>query len=641
MGVEELTSLLQNEETLNKLKILLESVKERENDKKLEERVAELEKKLVEKEKELEIKNREAERLRKFVETIFWSVPKPICIYFLDKNGKLRYFNEYVLKLFNKKKEDVIGFAPSEIFYAPDGKRRLADVGLKTNIEIALEKGGLTVEGIEAALNTEIGKIPILTSCGPVRIDGELEGMVGFFVDISSIKEKEEEIKKAYELVNNIFKNLPTYVIFVDENGKIKFANDNAAKLAGYSRAEEIIGLKPTDIAKIHSEYSENAKIIVEAVKNRQKVENVEVKLVSKIGEIFTNVSIYPIYIGNDFAGYIEVFTDVTVYKEKESELKQILDGIPVATFVIDANHTVVHWDQSMEEITGVKAEEVVGTKDAWKGFYREKRPTLADIVADHPKDADRFDSKILKSEMVKGAYYVDIHEANYPRASKKRWVRTTATPIFDSKGNLVKVVETIEDFTEVKMREKQLERILNSLPVAVLLMDASKTVKFWNKACEDLTGVKAEEVVGTKDAWKAFYKEKRPTFGEIIIDNPKDAERYYDKVYRSSIVDGAFVVEARFELPRNRRLVHFRTTGTPILDENGKVESVVVAMEDIKELKDREMEIQQNLKYISECLSKLSYGIRELEAGNLNVKLQKIKDDEFGKTFEEFNEFV
>jgi len=40
-------------------------------------------------------------------------------------------------------------------------------------------------------------------------------------------------------------------------------------------------------------------------------------------------------------------------------------------------------------------------------------------------------------------------------------------------------------------------------------------------------------------------------------------------------------------------------------------------------------------------CLSKLEEAIKSLSSGNLNVELQKIRDDEFGKTFEMLNEFI
>ena len=46
-------------------------------------------------------------------------------------------------------------------------------------------------------------------------------------------------------------------------------------------------------------------------------------------------------------------------------------------------------------------------------------------------------------------------------------------------------------------------------------------------------------------------------------------------------------------------------------------------------------------LNYINICLKELGEGIRKVGEGHLDVHLDKIKDDEFGKTFDEFDKFV
>ncbi|MDK2877028.1 MAG: methyl-accepting chemotaxis protein, partial [Archaeoglobaceae archaeon] len=368
--------------------------------KKIEDRVAFLEKEIKEREKKIQNLQKELEKSRKLLDAIFRAIPKPLDIYFIDRQGVIRYVNEASAEMFQRPIEEIIGKRPSEIFYADKERTKtLADVGMKTTIERALEEGGRKYEGVELKYLIKDRELFMLTSGAPVYVDGELQGMVGFFVDVTKIKEQEEMAKRALELA-----------------------------------------------------------------------------------------------------------------KQKEEEAR----------------------------------------------------------------DAQRL-----------------------------------------------------------------VENILNSIPVAVVMMDSDKTVRFWNKACEDLTGVKAEEVVGTKDAWKAFYTTKRPTFGEVLIDNLSNVEKLYEKVYRSKVIDGAWVVEARFELPRNKRVVHFRTTGVPIMDENGRIKSVVVAMEDIKDLRDREKEIQDTLNYTNECLSRLIAAVKQLSEGNLKVRLNKMKDDEFGRAFDEFNEFI
>ncbi|MEM0088558.1 MAG: methyl-accepting chemotaxis protein [Archaeoglobaceae archaeon] len=445
--MQKLVNLFGNEEFLKRLKSILDST-----DSKDKEEVARLRKALEEKEKELE-------KMKKFLEHLFSSVPKPVFFYFIDKDGKIKYVNSYTLEFYGKSASEVIGFRPSEIFKDPTGQRTLAEAGLKTIIETALERGGIKVEGIETAINTEKGLFHILTSCAPVRINGELEGMVGFFVDVTPIKTKEEEAKKAYELVKEIIKNMPGYVIFVGEDGVVKYANTNAAKLGGFESPEEVIGKKPTDIAVVDSRYKENAKSFLEAIKKREKIENVELKLKAKTRDFFASASLYPVNVDGKFTGYIEVFDDITALKEKEEELRELINSLPTSAFFIDANHRVIYWNRACEELTGVKAEEVVGSDRAWIAFYKEKRPILADIVLDNPADAHKFYKTVSKSDKLENAYLVET-ELTLPRTGKKVYVRATACPIYVGE-KLIGVVETIEDLTELKNKEKEIEEML------------------------------------------------------------------------------------------------------------------------------------------------------------------------------------
>ncbi|MET1123762.1 MAG: PAS domain S-box protein, partial [Archaeoglobaceae archaeon] len=184
------------------------------------------------------------------------------------------------------------------------------------------------------------------------------------------IKQREEEARESYELVKEVFRNMPGYVIFVGEDGRIKFANENAARLAGYEKAEDVVGLRPTDIAVVHGSYAEAAKELMKAIKERRKVENLEMKLVSASGrEFFASASVYPVFVGGEFVGSIEVFMDITDERRKEMELEEILNKLPVAAFVIGTDHKVKFWNRACEDITGVKAEEIVGTNRQWYPF--------------------------------------------------------------------------------------------------------------------------------------------------------------------------------------------------------------------------------------------------------------------------------
>ncbi|MCZ7654894.1 MAG: PAS domain-containing protein [Rhodocyclaceae bacterium] len=51
----------------------------------------------------------------------------------------------------------------------------------------------------------------------------------------------------------------------------------------------------------------------------------------------------------------------------------------------------------------------------------------------------------------------------------------------------------------------------MEQLVVPTFVVDADCRVVIWNRACERLTGLKASEVIGTREQWRAFYTEPRP----------------------------------------------------------------------------------------------------------------------------------
>jgi methyl-accepting chemotaxis protein len=433
--MQKIINLFGNEEFVKRFRTIIENSKSDEEAKKLR--------------KVLEEKDRELERTKRFLFELARQIPKPLFFFYLNKEGRIELANEYSATAYGLKLEDILGKTPTELGLGG---------GKKSYAEVALEKG-FKVEGKELTMTTESGPVHTVMSFAPVYIDGEKMGLVGYYLNITELKRREEEARKAFEMVKEIIKAMPAYVIFVGEDGLVKYANNNTAVLAGLNSAEELVGKRPTEIAKIHESYSNAAKRLIDALKKMEKVENVELLLVSSKGEeILVSASVYPFFVEGKFAGHIEVFTDISKLKEKEEELKEILNRLPVAAFFMDTQHRIVYWNKACEELTGVKASEVVGTDRVWIAFYKEKRPVLADLVLENPHDVTKYYKHILKSTLYENTYVVETRID--PPSGKKGFVRVTASPVY-VEGKLLGVIETIEDLTELKKKESEIEEML------------------------------------------------------------------------------------------------------------------------------------------------------------------------------------
>ena len=144
--------------------------------------------------------------------------------------------------------------------------------------------------------------------------------------------------------------------------------------------------------------------------------------------------------------------------RRSEAKLKQIIDGIPIATFVIDENRRVTHWNRACELLSGEKAEKIIGTKDYCKALCDEESYSIVDLLMDNVLTGrvQRYDSSVYrKSALLEGAYETQIYRGSLGLSG--RWLYGSAIVLRDETGKMLGGIETWQDFTELKQLERQL----------------------------------------------------------------------------------------------------------------------------------------------------------------------------------------
>ncbi|RLB30049.1 MAG: hypothetical protein DRG87_05940 [Deltaproteobacteria bacterium] len=141
--------------------------------------------------------------------------------------------------------------------------------------------------------------------------------------------------------------------------------------------------------------------------------------------------------------------------RKSEEKLKNILQGSPIPTFVLDSDHRITYWNRALEEYSGIRAEEIVGSDQHWKAFYDERRPCMADLLIDErvADIANWYPGKCKPSDIIEGAY-----EAIDYLSRMEKWLFFTAAPMKDVQGRLIGAVETLQDITESKKAEEQIK---------------------------------------------------------------------------------------------------------------------------------------------------------------------------------------
>ncbi len=179
-----------------------------------------------------------------------------------------------------------------------------------------------------------------------------------------------------------------------------------------------------------------------------------------------------PIHKNGNIVGAVITFFDNTERKRAEELKEQIefskilIQSLPIAAFVLNTEHRVISWNDACEELTGIKADAVIGTNEHWRSFYPSPRPCLADYVLDPSISRIEDHYAIFEaSELVQGGF----HSQNWVtvRNGESRYLLIDAGPIFNRYGQLIAVVEVLRDITESKNSEQALIEARNAAEAA------------------------------------------------------------------------------------------------------------------------------------------------------------------------------
>ena len=158
----------------------------------------------------------------------------------------------------------------------------------------------------------------------------------------------------------------------------------------------------------------------------------------------------------------------------KERTLYEIIQGSTIPTFVINEAHIISHWNKAMEKLTGISAEQAIGTNRQWFPFYDSPRPSMADVIlsqSDQHEIMRLYGSRWRKSALIDSAYEA---EAFFPSlGASGKWCWFTAAPIKSPDGRIIGAIETLWDRTEDKRSEQERERHTAELSSMVSIYSA------------------------------------------------------------------------------------------------------------------------------------------------------------------------
>ncbi|MUH37137.1 PAS domain S-box protein [Zobellia amurskyensis] len=336
----------------------------------------------------------------------------------------------------------------------------------------------------------------------PEIIDGNITNVIGLVQDISDVKFSKLQLNIAHSQLKAIYNSESISIFSTDSNGIINHFNKGAEQLLGYS-AEEMEGKKeptyflfPEEVNKFRKElailhgknpdnFSHYRDLVYENVNDTR-----EWNYIRKDGSIVPaqcTVSSVKDDLGKNI-GFIVVSTDISDLKNHQNEILAKNQLLNFAEKMILMGHwrlnmitNQAYWSKNLYKIFEVEEGNIEVSLDNFQKFvHPDDKQMLLEHMQEtmHTKVFQNFSHRIISG----GGNVKTIH--------------VMGKVVTNEKNEIVELIGTSQDVTDLKMAEKKFKGLLESAPDAMVIIDEQGSIQLINKQTESLFHHSSEELV-------------------------------------------------------------------------------------------------------------------------------------------------
>lgn len=437
--------------------------------------------------KQADRKLRESEeRYRTLVNT----TPEAVTV--TDLEGKITYVSLQTLKVHGyDSPSELLGRSAFEMIDPSDHNQAKANLektlgnGVMRNLEYKLlRKDGTCFDGeLNASLISDD--------------KGNPKAFVATTRDITERKRAEEALRENEEKYRNLFQNSNDAIFIHDVSGNIIDVNSKVLSLFGYKRLE-ILGLT---VDRLHpeDELSKSAQAFKQI--SKKGYVNFEINFKKKDGSIFpaeVSSSLFEISGSKVIQGVVR---DISVRRQAEQNLREseeryreLVEKAGAAILIDDRDGRFVYCNRRLADLFGCSLEEMQANE-------------IRSIV--HPADIER----VMKMHggRIQGKKVPSKYEfMGIKKSGELMYLEIDAIALKED-GKVVGTRSYIWDITQrkkteeaVRSSEERLKLLFQFAPDGYYLTDLKGNFLDGNKAAEEITGYKKEELIG-----KNFAKAK------------------------------------------------------------------------------------------------------------------------------------
>ncbi len=285
------------------------------------------------------------------------------------------------------------------------------------------------------------------------------------------------------------------------------------------------------------------------------------------------------------------------------AQLAAMVELLPAGWACHDGERVVLV-NQTMCELTGHSRQQLLGMK-----FWELFPPQMWDLLKE--RNQARFSGSAATAR-----YEAELITAQ----GEQRFVDLFVT-LVNVEGrtySLDRYLDTTErKHAEIRQQQTQqlLAQIIDSNPVPTFVIDRNHVITHWNRACEEVIGLKAADMVGTQRHQKVFYGRERPTMADLIVDGgsvTRVKELYRDKrLTRSPLIAGAYEAEDFFpNIGGSGTWLYF--SAAPLTDADGNLIGAIETLQDVTERRLVESELLKSKQQLEQLAASRGEQLRE-----------------------------
>ncbi|MBJ6802015.1 PAS domain S-box protein [Geomonas propionica] len=426
---------------------------------------------------------------------------------------------------------------------------------------------------------------------------------------VEEMDKRQEALKENQELYRIIAEFTSEIAIVCNPDGSLRYISSNCQGVTGYADREfldapellsNIIPPEDRDMWQQRNLCAREGK----------PAAPVELRLITRQGDArwFKYTCRAVNGADGEYLGLRGSFRDITQDRVLEGMLEterrfaeNLLENTSTPLFVIDADHRIIVWNRAIAEMTGMPANEMLGTQRQWQPFYPENRPTLCDVVLSG--DVSRigefyptYSSDVVMKGIIRAeGWYRNLN-------GRDRYLCFDAAPVTRD-GKVVAVVETLYDITERARAEESLRLFSQGVEQSastIVITDADGVIQYVNRKFCEVSGYSKEEALGRKPSILKSGRLPDQEYRELW--ETITAGREWHGEFYNRRKDGTFYWESALI--------------SPICDQYGKVTHYLGVKEEITARKDAERQLLKNQAELVLKHEQLSELFRQVEKG-------------------------